>query len=329
MTRGKGVALVALGAAAGASVLAFALYLAGDLGEQEGEADRDAPVAEASPDPVRDLALRQRLGIATAPLAAFSGAQEVSGFARGLDAGALAAIMAEIDSARATATASQAEATRLEALYRNDISASRRAVEAARAQAAADIARLRLARQRIGLEYGAGLAALGDAGLHQLVARIATGDAALIRIDVPGVLLAPGARVQIRAGDVGVSARVLGPAAAADSKLQSAGVLAILAGPAVRQVLAGRVLAVQTPSGPAVSGVLVPRDAVVRYQGQIWVFRKQGGKFEREVLTEPQQVSEGWLVQSGLKPGDEIVVHGGTGLLALESRPAQSSGEED
>lgn len=329
MTRGKGAALVALGATAGATVLALVLYLTGELGEPEGRADRDAPSSKAMADPVRDPALRQRLGIVTAPLAEFSGAQQASGFARGLDAGALAAIMAEIDSARAAAAASQAEVSRLETLFRNDVSASRRAVEVARSQAAADAARLRLARQRIGLEYGPGVAGLGDAGTHQLVARIASGNAALIRIDVPGVLLTPGSRVQVRAGDVGASARVLGPAAAADSKLQSAGVLAVLTGPAVRQVLAGRVLAVQTPSGPAISGVLVPREAVVRYQGQMWVYRQQGGKFEREVLTGPQPVSEGWLVQTEFKPGDVIVIHGGTGLLALESRPAQSSGEED
>lgn len=329
MNGGKGAALVATGAAAGASILALALYWAGELGDKEGDADRDKPVVVASPDPVRDQALRLRLGIVVAPLAAWSGAQQTGGFAKGLDASALAAIVAEIDSARATATASQAEAARLDALYRNDVSASRRAVEAARAQAAADLARLRLARQRIGLEYGPGLARLGDAALHELVSQIAAGEAALIRIDVPGALLGPGTTVQVHAGDNVANARVLGAAAAADSKLQSAGVLAVVTGPAARQVLAGRVLAVQAASGGSVSGVLVPRDAIVRYQGQMWVFRQEGGKFEREALIDPQQVEAGWLVRGGLKPGETIVTHGGTGLLALETRPAQSSGEED
>lgn len=329
MNRGKGAALVAMGAAAGASILALALYWAGELGEKEGDADRDKPVAVASPDPVHDQALRQRLGIVVAPLVASTGAQRIGGFARGLDAGALAAIVAEVDSARATAAASQAEAARLDALYRNDVSASRRAVEAARAQAAADLARERLARQRIGLEYGPGLAGLGDADLHQLVSRIAVGDAALIRIDVPGVLLAPGSTVQIHAGDIVANARVLGTAAAADSKLQSAGVLAVVTGPATRQVLAGRVLAVQAASGGSVSGVLVPRDAIVRYQGQMWVFRQEGVKFEREALIDPQPVEAGWLVRGGLKPGETIVIHGAADLLALETRPAQSSGEAD
>lgn len=329
MNEGKGAALVALGATAGASILALSLYWAGELGDKEGDADRDKPVLVASPDPVRDQTLRQRLGIVVAPLAAWSGAQQAGGFAKGLDASALAAIVAEIDSARATAAASQAEATRLDALYRSDVSASRRALEAARAQAAADLARLRLARQRIGLEYGPGLAELGDAGVRQLVSRIAAGDAALIRIDVPGALLVRGTAVQVRAGDLVAGARVLGAAAAADSKLQSAGVLAVVTGPEARQVLAGRVLSVQAASGGSVSGVLVPRDAIVRYQGQMWVFRQEGGKFEREVLIDPQPVEAGWLVRGGLKPGETIVIHGGTGLLALETRPAQSSGEED
>ncbi|WP_150289895.1 hypothetical protein [Sphingobium estronivorans] len=329
MSGGKGAALVALGAAAGASLLALALYLVGELGEKEGDADGDRPVAAASPDPVRNAALRQRLGIVEAPLSAWSGAQQASGYARGLDAGPLAAIIAEIDSAQATAAASQAQAARLDALYRNDISASRRSVEAARAQASADIARLRLARQRIALEYGPGLATLGDTGVHQLVSRIAAGEAALVRIDIPGVLLTGGSIVQITAGEGQTSARVLGAAAASDSKLQSAGVLVVLTGPVVRQVLTGRVLAAQAAASGTVSGVLVPRDAIVRYQGQMWVYRREGGKFEREALVEPIPVSEGWLVRGGLTPGTVVVVHGGASLLALETRPAQSAGEDD
>lgn len=329
MSGGKGAAMAALGAAAGASFLALALYLSGDLGDKDGDVEAERSVAAASPDPVRDAALRQRLGIVEAPLSAWSGAQQASGFARGLDAGPLAAIAAEIDSARATAAASQAEAARLDTLYRNDVSASRRSLEAARAQASADLARLRLARQRIALEYGPGLSGLGDGGMQQLVSRIAAGEAALVRIDIPGVLLTPGTTVQINAGDVMASARVLGAAAASDSKLQSAGVLAILTGPAVRQVLAGRVLAAQTAAAGTVSGVLVLRDAIVRYQGQMWVYRREGGKFEREALVEPIPVRDGWLVRGGLRPGMDIVVHGGASLLALETRPAQSSGEDD
>lgn len=329
MSGGKGAALVAMGAAAGASLLAIALYLTGELGENASEADRNKPLAASSPDPVRDPALRLRLGIVESPLAAYSGAQQAGGFARGLDASTLAAIVAEIETARATAAASLAEAARLDTLYRNDVSASRRAVEAAKAQAAADLAKLRLARQRIGLEYGPGVARLGDVGVHQLVARISSGDAALVRIDVPGVLLSPGAVVRIGDREVSVDVRVLGPAAASDSKLQSAGVLAVVTGPAVRQVLAGRVLAVQTASGASVSGVLVPRDAIVRHQGQMWVYHRESAKFEREVLVEPVPVSEGWLVRSGLRPGEIVVVHGGAGLLALETRPTQSSGGDD
>ncbi|MEP6867658.1 MAG: hypothetical protein ABJA20_04015 [Novosphingobium sp.] len=329
MTRKNGAALVAIGAVSGAAVLALALYLAGDLGEREAESESERQGAQASPDPVRDMALRARLGIKVAALSAFSGSQEASGFARGLDAGSLAAIVAEIDSAQAVVAASQAESARLDALYRNDVSASRRSVEAARAQALADLARLRLARQRIALEYGPGLARLGGAGVRQLVSRVTGGEAALVRIDIPGALLAAGTAVQIRAGQESAIVRVLGPAAAADSKLQSAGVLAVLSGTLARQLLAGRVLPVQTAVGPSIAGVLVPRDAVVRYQGQLWVFRQEAAKFERIILLDPQPIGEGWLVRSGLKPGDVIAIHGGTGLLALEDRPAQSAGEED
>ncbi|MFX7090528.1 hypothetical protein ABTH94_20455, partial [Acinetobacter baumannii] len=88
------------------------------------------------------------------------------------DAGPLAAIEADVESNEAALSASQAEATRLGALYGQDQSASRRALDAARAQAHSDATRARLARQRIGLEVGPGLLRLGAGGIRQLVADI-------------------------------------------------------------------------------------------------------------------------------------------------------------
>ncbi|NML96088.1 hypothetical protein [Novosphingobium olei] len=316
-------------AAGGAGVLAAALYAAGMLGsgpapDSESQSQGSAqPVSESVGTVTIDADTQQRLGIVVAPVATGTDGPRLDGFAKGLDAGPLAAIIAEVDTAQAAANASAAEARRLESLYRQDVSASRRSVEAARSQAAADAARIRLAQQRIGIEFGPGLLRLGLAAVRQLTTEIASGRAALIRIDIPGTSLAPGSVVSLGTGSALAVVRVLGPAATADARLQSAGVLAILRGPMAHQSLAGRIMPASVATGTGDAGLIVPRDAIVRFQGQMWVYRQSGKGFVRVVLTDPVSVADGWLIpvgsgQARLKSGDRIAVRGGTGLLAMD-----------
>ncbi|MGQ7396580.1 hypothetical protein ACTGYH_12840, partial [Streptococcus suis] len=60
-----------------------------------------------------DAAFAKRIGLQTAPLSATTMASVARGFARGIDAGPLASIEADIATARAAAQASSAEAARL------------------------------------------------------------------------------------------------------------------------------------------------------------------------------------------------------------------------
>lgn len=311
----------------GAGVMALGLYgtgairRSGDMATASADST-DAPSHKSAP--LADAGDLARLGVKTAAVTTTTASQTADGFARGLDAGPLAAIVAEVDAASAAASASRAEAARLEALYRQDVSASRRSVEAARAQALADSARIRFAEQRIGLEFGSGLMRLGPAGVRQLVGEIANGRAALVRIDIPGVLLGTGSQVTIGEPGSAMAVRVLGPAAAADARLQSAGVLAVVRGRLVRQVQAGRIMPARAATGIASSGIFVPRDAIVRFQGRMWVFRRDGKAFRRIALDDPQTSPDGWVVRSGLKAGDVIAVAGATGLLALDAGGAVS-----
>lgn len=310
-------------AGAGAVTLAVALYAAGPLGTRVGP-DPQAEKVEKEPDSravgvVRiDAATQQRLGIAVDVLAPSGQVDTLDGFARGLDAAPLAAIIAEIDTAQAAADASRAEAQRLAALYHQDVSASRRSAEAALAQARGDAARVRLAQQRIGLEFGPGLLRLGIPAVRQLASEIATGQAALVRIDVPGANLPAGSSVRIGTSSLSTFVRVIGPAGSADAKLQSAGALAILRGPLTGQSLAARVLPASVAAGSARGGILVPSAAVVRFQGQMWVYKQVSGGFLRVALQDAVEVDDGWLVQSGLTTGDRVAVRGGAGLLALD-----------
>ncbi|WP_225010198.1 efflux RND transporter periplasmic adaptor subunit [Novosphingobium percolationis] len=272
-----------------------------------------------------ERAEQQRVGLSVAPAITTTAPAITHGFARGLDGGALAAIDAEIVTARAAAGASRAEAARLAELFAQDQSASAKSVEAARAQSAADAARVGLAERRIGLEYGPGLARLGPGARHALIADIAAGRAALVRIDVPGANLDALSRMRID----GSAVAVLGPAAAADARLQSAGLLAILRGPIAASVTNGRILDVKVERGSAESGVAVPRDAVLRWRGGLWVYRQEGPEsFERVELVDARPIGGGWFVRSGLTAGNRVVTGGAETLLAID-RNGGSAAESD
>lgn len=266
---------------------------------------------------------QRRLGIETAPLVAIYQSATAEGFAKGLEVGPLAAILAEVDAAEAASTASNAEFKRTEALNRMDVSASRRSVEQARAQAVADSARTRLAIQRMGLEIGPGILRFGVSGARGLVSEVAAGRAALVRVDIPGPILNPGARVLVGERPQ-TTVRLLGPAATADARLQVAGSLAVIRGPMAQQLIAGRVLPATVATSPGRPGLLIPREAVIRFQGQLWVYRRDQRGFGRVALVDPVSVADGWVISRGLNTGDQIAIRGATGLLAIEQRGSGS-----
>lgn len=304
------------GASAGFILLVVPLLSSAPPVPPAPERAEAAPSASAREGEVRvEPAEQRRIGLTIAKAVPATAPPLGQGFARGLDGANLAAIDAEIVTASAAAAASRAEAARLALLASQDQSASTRSVQAARAQAVADIARVQLASRRIGLEYGPGLARIGSGARRALVADMARGHAALVRIDVPGASIDQLRAVRIDGG----SLHILGPAAAADPRLQSAGLLAILRGPVAASATNGRILGVTVQQGGSQAGVLVSRDAVVRWHGGAWVYRRTAAEtFERVELADGRPVAGGWFVPAGIAAGDAIVVRGAGTLLAID-----------
>ena len=279
----------------------------------------EAPAAPSADELKIDASAMAHGNVRVAPVLASHVTVQKAGFARVLDVGALAAIDADATAADATAMASRAEATRLATLYAQDQSASRRSLEAAQSQARADIARAQLATRRVGLEFGPGLMRLGPGGVSALVSEVAAGRAALVRIDIPGVSLSPGSSVRVGDGVMARSVRVLGAAAATDAKLQTAAVLAIVRGSAAQGLLAGRVLPASADGAAEQTGVIIPRDAIVRYHGGLWIYAQKPDKsFDRVELVNARPVADGWFVPSGVAPGTPIAVAGAGSLMAME-----------
>lgn len=325
MKRWQGAVLGLAGLAAGA----LGMRLAMPAAAPDDHAPAKAQAAEAGPGLHVEGKVQQQAGVQIAPVAARRMAGTVDGFARGLDPAPLGAIGADIASATAAHEASARELARLTGLVAADAGASRRDLDAARAQEGQDRARLTQACQRPGLEFGAALDRLGCAGVARLAAEATNGRVAVLRIDFTDGPVPAGSTVLIDLGKTEATVRVLGPAVAGDTQLQSAGALALLEGPAASLAGVGRVLGAHRAQGPARDGVIVPRSAIVRADGALQVWRATGPEnFERVPIEPATPVDVGWFVPGGvLKPGDRLVVAGAGTLLGLERSSGGGGGE--
>lgn len=84
--------------------------------------------------------------------------------------------------------------------------------------------------------------------------------------------------------------------------------------------------------GEPMSGIIIPRESVVRYGGSAFVFvRTADGQYTREPIDFDQPVEAGWFATSGPQVGAEVVVTGAGTLLSEELRgqiEAEAEGEE-
>ncbi|MBW8812843.1 MAG: hypothetical protein JF588_05400 [Caulobacterales bacterium] len=273
-----------------------------------------------------DAATQQRLGVQTAPLAAARRGATLSGFARTLDPSPLAVLDADIATAAAALAASQAEAQRTRSLNAADQSVSKHVAETAAAQARGDAIKLGLLRRRLGLEWGPSIQALSDARRGRLVADLAAGRAALVRIDAAGALAtAPRGVADIDLGPAGVArATVLGPARQSDPRLQSAGLLALVTGPQALRLGIGATAPASLGAGAAANGVVVPREALLRTGGQTFAYvRRDAASFDRRPIVGGLPDPAGLFVAQGFRPGEAVVTKGAAQLFAAET-PAKA-----
>lgn len=283
------------------------------------------PAAAEAPGVHMDAATQQRTGVVVSVVEPVNVPRAVTGYARVLDVGPLAAIDAEGGAAQSAAVASREEYRRLQALAAADQAASLRSVEAARAQATADGARAELALRRIGLEWGPGLARLSPTQRSQLLSDAASGRAALMRIDAPGG--SEGARRVLLQPDEGtvIAASILGAAGGADPRLQTAGVLAVVRGGDATRLPAGRFIRAQLELGDAEAGFLLPSAAIVRADNAMWVYvRASEGIFQRRAVEGARAIDRGWFAPTGFAANDMIVTDGAASLLAAERGPASA-----
>lgn len=264
-----------------------------------------------------DAATQKRLGVTTAPLAAARYTGTINGFARVLDPVPLATLDSDLLAAQAAARASAAEAARTRALA-SDATISLKTAQAAQALAQADAAKVALLRRRVGLEWGS--AFMADGFRARLLAELASGRAALVRIDAPaGAANARAVQLELSGGDR-PAVSLLGSARTADTRLQSGGLLGVVRGPSAARLAAG-LTAPAVLTGPVgASGVTVPRSAVMRAQGKTFVYvRQDPTHFERRDLTGVVPQADGLFASGGARPGEAVAISGAAAIFTAQN----------
>ena len=280
-----------------------------------------------------DADARQRVTIATAPLAAAAHVPEVKAFGTVLDPSPFVVLHGELVAAEVALINSAAQYTRTKSLFEEDQNASRRTLEAVEAQQRTDAARLLNAQQRWALATADAAAKMTSIEREEFVTKLANRELALARVDLPlgDATTAPtGGRVGL-SGEDGVSAnvRTIYPAPSVDSTTRGEAFLLFVEQPGSRLRPGASVTAFLTLPGEAESGVVIPARAVVRAAGLAWAYVQTAeSEFTRREVSTKNPTPDGWFVTQNFKVGGQVVVTGAQTLLSEEFKSQISVGEE-
>jgi hypothetical protein len=262
-------------------------------------------------------------GIVLADLEPREVAQEMKGYGRVVDTQPLLDMLAELRSAQATLEASTKEYERVQALHANDQNASARTVETASVTVKRDQIQVETIRSRLGSGWGA---AFIKSDAARLVQSLSSLDAVLIQVDLAAgeSLQSSPAAARIESpfdSTRSAEARFLGRATMASAHTPGQGFLFLLQPNSFELRPGMGIVAFLTLEGPRLRGVLVPRSAIVRHQGQPWVYVQTADRtFERKPVLLEHAFDDGWFLEASVAPSGRVAVNGAQTLLSEELR---------
>jgi hypothetical protein len=276
--------------------------------------------------------VRDNFGIATTAVARSQSAQVWHATAQVLDAAALAALSADLRAAQAASVASSGELMRVEALQLAD-NASQKTLEGARMQAATDRSKVQSLRAQLLGSWGTSVAQLPDGSLDELTQHILAGTAILIRAEVAGnASLSKANEVRVKLPDDGntFSGKLLGAIPQrSDQPMGNAWLLRVDM-KAEQALQSGQVLTVELQDAQKkISGISVPRSAIVRWQGQQWVYvQKAANHYQRKSVQVVQWQTQTAVLTGEVTVDDKVVTTGAGLLLGAELNPASEAEAE-
>ena len=260
---------------------------------------------------------RETLGIKIETPTSISVPRIIQASAQVLDPAPLITLLGDVHAAQIAAAGSRNELKRLARLHAEDLNASLKSVETARAQAATDSGRVATLRAQLATTWGRSLASLSDRERSELVDGLSDGRVSLVRADVVERGVAqfnPSISVVRSLGDnERWTGKVLG------RTMQAGGIGAAYLLRVQTDLQPGRVLVAQMQDAEHTQrGYKISRDAVIRWQGSDWVFVESGeNNFTRQIVHPLQWLDDGVLVQDDLAHA-KVVTVGGMMLLGAE-----------
>jgi hypothetical protein len=271
--------------------------------------------------------------IEAAPIAAASAAPETAVYGSVIDPqplfdlrDRLATARADREGARAQADASRAQYERTRTLFEDNRNVSQKSLQDARAAMVTAQTKLQAAEATestlataLHQQFGSILARAASAADSPLLQRLASGQAALLRVTLPtGVPADSEISIDVP-GEAPFPARKISASPQADPAVQGNPYFYA----AEHALAVGTRVTARVPQKAApTSGLLVPESAIVWYGGERWVYAKTApNRFTRRYLSSPLATDRGVVVTGDLRPGDEVVVQGAQLLLSEELRP--------
>jgi len=276
-----------------------------------------------------DAATQETMGLQTTTLQPAQLAQEVKTFGRVMDPVALSALVSDLLSAQANADVSRKELLRLNLLAGQN-NASARTVEAAEATAQRDAALVGMARARLTAAVGNTIS--DQTNLVDLIKSLVSGESALVLIDSPtGEPLPtrpPVASLVPFANDGSpVDGRLVGSPLAIDAQTQTRGLLYLVESNQSRLVAGAAVTGFLQSSGATQPGFVVPRTALLRFNGATWVYvQTDNTNFCRTEVHLERPLDAGWVADLKTKSETKVVTVGAQELLSEELK-GQLSGD--
>lgn len=300
-----------------------------------GKSSPPEEAAKEKPQPQGHVVLTQEqldsLGLKTVPAQASQFRSGISGYGVVLALDTIGQLDSDFLSAQAVAAQSQAAANRARYLFSVEGGAvSRESMEAAQSKAAADQAALALTRRKAEAVFGHNAPWEKNGSRQAIMARLAAGSSALVRVTFPlGSLTELPSALSV--AHMGTGSRRWSASsvweAPADPGFPGPGILALVDGSSLAQN--DHVIAT-VPVGAPVDGVTVPATAIVYSEDRAWVYRQDAPRdFSRIPVNTAQGNDGGYFVPQsvGLRPGTPVVVDGAGLLLARERNPSTEAAE--
>lgn len=302
---------------------------------QSDDGKKSAPAekaeAEAKFGITLDAATQARLGLKIESPVARQWSPEIKGFGRVLVPATLAAAVADLESARATAEVSRNEYARQKTLAAQN-NASIRTLEIAKADATRDELAAKTAVAKFKLDWGAAL--LESSDREQTISSILNGNENLVQLDLPAGEMVSSPPISARILALGnennfVSGKLIGALDGVNPQTQSQSFLFLT--PPKSLAVGAAVTGFLKTSGDSINGVVVSASAILRHEGVGWVYvQTETNQFVRTEIPLDRPTADGWFVSNNLSATNKIVVVGAQAVLSAElSGGGFNTGERD